>query len=126
MMPLGEHTGGQSTKSWRINVCDPRGGRGTDYRVDDPDVDSHGGLLLIPAVIPSSQRDWVQFLGRTARQDRRGQFCPIICSADYSELSAKYGGSLVSGSLDSITAILTWGDKEAARRIQSSAALYNT
>merc|ERR1719330_1971637 len=111
MMPLGME-GGLQTKSWRINVCDPRGARGTDYRVDDPDVDACGGLLLVPTMVPPSQRDWIQFKGRTARQDRRGQFCPVLCSEDYKELSAKYGGRLMTGSLECIRAILAWGDQE--------------
>lgn len=88
-LPLG---GAEScAKSWRVTVTDPRGGRGTDYRVDDPSVDAQGGLLVIPTAVPTSQREWTQFLGRTARQDRRGQFCAVLCEADYSALSAKFG-----------------------------------
>mmetsp|Transcript_77595 Transcript_77595/g.225181 ORF Transcript_77595/g.225181 Transcript_77595/m.225181 type:complete len:1855 (+) Transcript_77595:102-5666(+) len=126
MMPMGEMDGsGGNQKSWRITVTDPRGGRGTDYRVDDRGVDAAGGLLLVPTAVPSSQRDWIQFLGRTARQDRHGQYCAVLCEADYEPLLAKYGGKLTTGPVDTIKVILDWGDREAAGRIQASAALYN-
>jgi len=123
-LPLGE--GG---RSWRITVADPRGGRGTDYRVDDQAVDARGGLLLIPTVVPTSRREWTQFLGRTARQDCKGQFCCVLCADDYTSLSKKYHEALhadgVDGGLGVIEAILRWGDREAAERIRGSAALYN-
>ena len=41
-MSVGEAEGRH--KSWRVTVTDRRGGRGTDYRVDDSDVDGGGGL----------------------------------------------------------------------------------
>lgn len=125
-MAMGElEVGGGNLKSWRITVTDPRGGRGTDYRVDDHGVDAAGGLLLVPMAVPSSQRDWIQFLGRTARQDRKGQYCAVLCDQDYEPLLSKYGGKLATGSVDTIKVILDWGDREAASRIQASAALYN-
>lgn len=124
-MPLGQEQG--RNKSWRITVTDRRGGRGTDYRVDDSDVDGGGGLLLIPAVVPTSQREWTQFLGRTARQDRRGQFCAVLCAKDYASLSSKYKETMPSGGcgLEPVKMILHWGDLETAERIKGSAALYH-
>jgi Mg-chelatase subunit ChlD len=123
-LPLGD--GQHGGKAWRITVTDPRGGRGTDYRVDFRDVDDAGGLLLIPTMIPTSQRDWTQFLGRTARQDRKGQYCAVLCATDYDKLSRKYKEPLpVRGGLDTIEAVLSWGDREVAERIRKSAALYN-
>jgi len=124
-MAVGD--GQQGKKVFRITVTDPRGGRGTDYRVDDLDVDEHGGLLLIPTAVPTSQRDWTQFLGRTARQDRKGQFCLVLCSEDYEAPSKKFNEPLpVGGSLEAVNCILRWGDRMAAEKIQASAALYNT
>ncbi|CAK0828442.1 unnamed protein product [Prorocentrum cordatum] len=124
-MPVGDAAVGR--KAWRITVTDPRGGRGTDYRVDDSDVDAQGGLLLIPTFVPTSRRDWTQFLGRTARQDRRGQFCCVLNDADYRALSEKYNAALPhGGSTEAVSAVLNWGDQEAAGRIRGSAALYNT
>jgi len=126
-LPLGDSSGAE--KCWRVTVTDPRGGRGTDYRVDDPVVDAQGGLLLIPTAVPTSQREWTQFLGRTARQDRHGQFCAVLCASDYAALSAKYGEPLPEGSggtsLDAVEAVIRWGDREVAGRIRASAALYN-
>jgi hypothetical protein len=126
-LPLGAEGGiNRGSGSWRITVTDPRGGRGTDYRVDDKDVDSRGGLLLIPMIVPTSQRDWIQFLGRTARQDRKGQFCAVLCGTDYQALSAKYKTALTGGQdLKAVETILSWGDREVTERIQGSAALYN-
>jgi len=123
-LPLGD--GSLNAKSWRITVTDPRGARGTDYRMDEPSVDAQGGLLLIPTVLPTSRREWTQFLGRTARQDNRGQFCCILSAEDYRSMRDKYKEELPSqGSLEVIEKVLGWGDREAAERIQSSAALYN-
>jgi Mg-chelatase subunit ChlD len=95
--------------------------------VDDPGVDAQGGLLLVPTFVPTSRRDWTQFLGRTARQDRRGQFCCVLSAVDYKALSEKYSVALPDdGSTEAVSAILNWGDQEAAGRIKGSAALYNT
>eukprot|EP00929_Paragymnodinium_shiwhaense_P073821 TRINITY_DN37715_c0_g1_i1.p1 TRINITY_DN37715_c0_g1~~TRINITY_DN37715_c0_g1_i1.p1 ORF type:complete len:2022 (-),score=662.37 TRINITY_DN37715_c0_g1_i1:112-6177(-) len=124
-LPLGGKSGGGG-KSYRITVTDPRGGRGTDYRVDDPDVDSKGGLLLIPMLVPTSQRDWTQFLGRTARQDRRGQFCTVLNAADYTEMASKVNQELPKSGMKVVETILDWSDKAIARKIRASAALYNT
>jgi len=122
-LPMGDRTRGG--KSWRITVTDPRGGRGTDYRVDDPDVDSLGGLLLIPALVPTSQRDWKQFIGRTARQDRKGQYCCVLNGSTYKPLALKYKQPLAAvGGLEIVETILSWGDKEVAEKIQASAALF--
>jgi len=113
-------------KCWRITVTDPRGGRGTDYRVDDQIVDANGGLLLVPMWVPTSRREWTQFLGRTARQDCHGQFCCILNAGDYKSISSKYKQNLPSfGGLDIVETILSWGDRETSERIQKSAALYN-
>eukprot|EP00929_Paragymnodinium_shiwhaense_P063270 TRINITY_DN3161_c0_g2_i1.p1 TRINITY_DN3161_c0_g2~~TRINITY_DN3161_c0_g2_i1.p1 ORF type:complete len:1868 (+),score=480.55 TRINITY_DN3161_c0_g2_i1:49-5652(+) len=65
--------GKNGKKAWRITVTTAEGGRGHDYRVVDPAVDEKGGLLLILMWVSWSQREWVQFLGRTARQDHEGQ-----------------------------------------------------
>lgn len=122
-LPVGERD--QGRKSWRITVTDPRGGRGYDYRVDDPDADDKGGLLLIPTLVPTFQREWIQFLGRTARQDRKGQYCAVLNSQDYDALATKYQQPLPQQGSEVVDTILKWGDREAAGRIKGSAALYN-
>jgi len=121
-LPLGDN----DAKCWRITVTDPRGGRGTDYRVDDQSVDANGGLLLVSTWVPTSRREWTQFLGRTARQDCHGQYCCILNTNDYKALATKYKQTLPSfGGLDIVESILTWGDRDTSERIQKSAALYN-
>jgi len=122
-MPLGDG----HAKCWRITVTDPRGGRGTDYRVDDSGVDAQGGLLLIPTIVPTSRRDWTQYLGRTARQDCRGQFCCVLSAPDYEVLSRKYKEQLpADGGTTIVETVLNWGDRESAERIRSTGALFNT
>lgn len=66
---------------WRITVTDYFGGRGHDYRVTDENVDASGGLVVIATAIPMSEREWIQWLGRTARNDRKGRYA-VILSAD--------------------------------------------
>jgi len=68
---------------WRITVTDSSGGRGTDYKMSDGDADAAGGLMLILTEIPRLERDWVQFQGRTARQDNHGQMCAVLLEHDY-------------------------------------------
>lgn len=63
----------------RITVTDAFGGRGHDYAVYDDIVDLNGGLLVIVADVPPSEREWVQWKGRTARSDRKGQYAIILC-----------------------------------------------
>jgi len=69
-------------KRWRIAVTTAEGGRGHDYRVVDPDVDGKGGLLVILTFVPWSEREWIQFLGRTGRQDRNGQHAVLLNARD--------------------------------------------
>jgi hypothetical protein len=44
----------------------------------------NGGLMLIIGLVPDSEREYIQFLGRTARQDKRGQFAAVLLASDYS------------------------------------------
>jgi hypothetical protein len=66
------------TNTWRITVTDYFGGRGQDYRINDEDVDRSGGLLVIAMSIPESEREFIQWKGRTARGDRQGQWALIL------------------------------------------------
>jgi len=47
--------------------------------------DLRGGMLLIPMFLPSSERDWIQYQGRTARQDKRGQMTAVLNIESYAE-----------------------------------------
>mmetsp|Transcript_120802 Transcript_120802/g.313667 ORF Transcript_120802/g.313667 Transcript_120802/m.313667 type:complete len:1794 (-) Transcript_120802:25-5406(-) len=76
-LPLGEAQSG-----WRITVTTAEGGRGHDYRVVDPSIDDNGGLLLILTWMPWSEREWIQFIGRTGRQDHAGQYATILDAED--------------------------------------------
>ena len=65
----------------RITITDPYGGRGFDYDVRDESANSEGGLLVIALTVPAG-RDWIQWKGRTARGDRKGQLSVILSRED--------------------------------------------
>ena len=62
----------------RVTVTNVFGGRGHDFRVQDEAVNDAGGLLVIMMTIPSNEREYVQWRGRTGRNDRRGQFAVVL------------------------------------------------
>jgi len=84
--------------TYRVTVTDPWGGRGYDFRCLDDAVNEHGGLLLIVTSIPQ-EREWIQWKGRTARQDRKGQFSVVLCQADPPFASGQMPG-VVADALD--------------------------
>jgi len=103
--------------TWPITVSDIFGGRGQDYTVTDDGVDKAGGILVICSAVAESEREWVQWLGRTARSDRRGQYAVILFEGEevlktlpdrarYAKgistggLSRKYDEGLISALLD--------------------------
>ena len=63
-----------------ITVTDPFGGRGHDFDVHDDEVNRLGGLAVIMTSIPASEREWIQWKGRTARKDNAGQYAVVLCS----------------------------------------------
>jgi hypothetical protein len=73
---------GSGRDFYRVTITDYFGGRGHDYICIDNKIDLSGGMLLILTQIPESQREWVQWLGRTARQDKKGQWALILNSED--------------------------------------------
>jgi hypothetical protein len=97
---------GQSgAKTWRVTVTTAVGARGQDYHISDELVDEKGGFLLILEYVPDSQREWIQFLGRTARHDHPGQYAVVLCADDYSHipgLSTAQESTLVTQVLDSM------------------------
>ena len=69
--------GGKSDSRCRITVTDRFGGRGHDYQVLDKEANANGGMLVIATSVPD-EREWIQWRGRTARQDRPGQFHVVL------------------------------------------------
>ena len=61
----------------RVTVTDKFGGRGHDFQVIDKEANANGGMLVIATSIPN-EREWIQWKGRTARQDRPGQFYVVL------------------------------------------------
>jgi hypothetical protein len=76
--------GGKVTERFRVTVTDRTGGRGVDYDMGmDDKVNDAGGLLVIISYIPEEgERDWIQWKGRTARKDRRGQYSVMLSRQD--------------------------------------------
>jgi len=117
--PLGRG----ASKAFRIAVTDPRGGRGVDYRVSDADADRAGGLTLIVNHIPKCSRDWTQYLGRTARQDRRGQWFAVLSRRDYAEDEKRSGRALQPQT--AVEVILGWGSADTQARLQEVHGQYH-
>merc|ERR1712093_219319 len=72
-------------RQWRVTVTTAVGARGQDYHLSDELVDEKGGFLLILEYVPDSEREWIQFLGRTARHDHPGQYTVILNRQDYKD-----------------------------------------
>lgn len=68
--------------AWHITVTDYFGGRGHDYKVTDESANDAGGMLVLITHIPDSSREWVQWKGRTARQDRNGELALVLNSSE--------------------------------------------
>ena len=69
--------GGAEDNRCRVTVTDRFGGRGHEFQVVDKEANANGGMLVIATSIPD-EREWIQWKGRTARQDRPGQFYVIL------------------------------------------------
>jgi hypothetical protein len=67
---------------YRITVTDPFGGRGHDFDVNDEKIEAHHGFALIMTSIPISEREWIQWKGRTSRRDNRGQYTVVLSEED--------------------------------------------
>jgi superfamily II DNA/RNA helicase len=82
--------GGVNDSRCRVTVTDKFGGRGHDFQVVDKEANANGGMLVIATSIPD-EREWIQWKGRTARQDRPGQFYVILdeTAKPFSEPSRK-------------------------------------
>ena len=69
--------GGADDHRCRVTVTDRFGGRGHDFQVNDKEAIANGGMLVIATSVPD-EREWIQWRGRTARQDKPGQFYVIL------------------------------------------------
>ena len=68
-------------KRFRITLTDKFGGRGHDFPSND-DSNENGGMIVIATSVPD-EREWIQWKGRTARQDKPGQVMIILCKEDW-------------------------------------------
>ena len=66
-----------------VTVTDYFGGRGHDFNVMDETANEleNGGMLVVATTIPDT-REWIQWKGRTARQDNPGQFAVVLSKKD--------------------------------------------
>jgi len=66
---------------FRVTVTDWFGGRGHDFDCLSEHANAAGGMLVIATAIPDA-REWAQWKGRTARQDRPGQYMVVLSAED--------------------------------------------
>ena len=64
-----------------VTLTDGFGGRGHDFDCMDEKANAEGGMLVIATSVPDA-REWAQWKGRTARQDRPGQFLVVLSAED--------------------------------------------
>ena len=64
-----------------VTVTEYFGGRGHDFNVMDETTDQNGGMLVITTSVPD-KREWIQWTGRTARQDKPGQYQVVLHKKD--------------------------------------------
>jgi len=69
--------GGTDDSRCRVTVTDRFGGRGHDFQVNDKEAIANGGMLVIATSIPD-EREWIQWRGRTARQDKPGMYIVVL------------------------------------------------
>jgi len=74
-------TGVNESRHCRVCVTDKFGGRGQDFSPKDDAIDKAGGVLVIATSIPD-EREWIQWKGRTARQDLNGAYYVILSRND--------------------------------------------
>jgi len=74
---------------FRVTVTDYFGGRGHDFDCMDERANAHGGMLVIATSVPDA-REWIQWKGRTARQDRPGQYF-VALSAEEEPFASEPG-----------------------------------
>ncbi|KAL1522513.1 hypothetical protein AB1Y20_017500 [Prymnesium parvum] len=66
---------------FQITVTDWFGGRGHDFDCMDEAANHAGGMLVIATAVPDA-REWAQWKGRTARQDRPGQYFVVLSAEE--------------------------------------------
>ena len=66
---------------FRVTVTDWFGGRGHDFDCMDERANAAGGMLVITTSVPDA-REWTQWKGRTARQDRPGQYMVVLSAEE--------------------------------------------
>lgn len=88
-----------------------------DYRVIDPSIDENGGLTVVLTWVPRSERDWIQILGRTGRQDHAGQYAVILNASD-EEVEDGLESQKPEESLEE--AMLRNGDEDTAYKFQTA------
>jgi len=108
--------GGKPGRTWRVTVTTAIGARGQDFHISDDIVDEKGGLLLIIEYVPDSEREWIQFLGRTARHDHPGQYAVVLNKQEYGPILV---GKDVSTEGVAVRAILEEMNKSNAEHLDS-------
>ena len=86
----------------------------------DKEANANGGMLVIATSVPD-EREWIQWRGRTARQDRPGQFYVLLDRQQrpYKGLASKL--SRMSDEERKIQMLLKVGDEGMGKRLKTFA-----
>jgi len=77
----------QATMPGVVTLTTKLFGRGTDFPNDNDQVNSRGGVQVICAFIPSSECEWEQIKGRTARYGSNGGFSMVLLETEVKKVS---------------------------------------
>jgi hypothetical protein len=70
-----EFSGGR----YPITLVSKWGARGLDFRCFSSRVNRNGGIMLVSTAV-CAEREWIQWIGRTARQDNPGQYAVYLAN----------------------------------------------
>ena len=75
----------QATRKGAVYLFARDHGRGIDFTCKDPDVNAAGGVHVIQTFLSMERSEEVQIRGRTARQNKKGQYSLVTLASDFAE-----------------------------------------
>lgn len=115
-------SGGEDTY-FQITVTDKWGGRGHDFESKHAKAEENGGPLVIATSIPDT-REWTQWKGRTARQDKKGQYLVVLSEQserDIAQQSASETSQEVEKRLNTVKSDILAGKFDSAIEVLTDA-----
>lgn len=72
----------KATAPYQVTLLSRVFGRGLDFKVNHPSIESVDGVCVICTFFPESASEEIQIRGRAARQGKKGTFEFIVCQPD--------------------------------------------